>query len=781
MIARLLRAIGWRTIANLALLFTLFGSLVWGLTSIVKGLESGLISITILICTSLALVLSRLQVSSGRAALILSVSGGIGLIYYFAGLATPLQAILRALNTIPKTLWASQRWPDLTPLISAWQQLLGQLGDLFARAANWLSAMMRGQPGFDIVAATFTWGLMLWLITAWAAWGILRLHRPLPAIAPAGILLSGTLNYTNGSATILLPFLGATLLLMALSRYETEQDHWEHNRIDYAEDIRLDMALMIPLIVLGLIIFAAFTPSISISHITRLVRKAAAPYQSQAEHVGDAIGINQVPASLTNLDALRSPGLPQQHLLGAGAELSQQLVMIIRTGDLPPVANPELLPYPPEPYYWRSLTYDIYTGRGWATSSTETIQYQAGHPAVQDLPPESSSIRIVEQRVQFPQAGPGVLYAAGMLVAVNDEYEVAWRTPLEDVADIFGATTQAQQYLATSVWLTPSVEQLRSAPLVYPDWIRERYLTLPDILPQRVYNLAMELTRGNATPYDRAVALEAYLRSYPYSLDVPAPPPNKDVTDYFLFELRQGYCDYYATAMVVLSRAAGLPARLVSGYSTGTYDPTNARYIVTANHAHSWAEIYFSGIGWVEFEPTGGYPVIVRPTATTDPSLSIVEPKPVQRYRILRWLENISWITWILFACSGAITLLISREVIYAMRLQRLSAQRALAEIYRDLIQQGDRLAIERHAGDTPAEYTTRFRIFLNSLSSRKDFNALISPAGGQITNFVKLYHQGFYSASPLSPTQVRQAALDWSLLRWRLIAVRIILRSSIF
>jgi transglutaminase-like putative cysteine protease len=84
------------------------------------------------------------------------------------------------------------------------------------------------------------------------------------------------------------------------------------------------------------------------------------------------------------------------------------------------------------------------------------------------------------------------------------------------------------------------------------------------------------------------------------------------VADYFLFDLKKGYCDYFATTMVVMARAAGIPARFVSGYSPGAYDAPNAQYVVRELNAHSWAEVYFTDIGWVEFEPTGSIPEIVR-------------------------------------------------------------------------------------------------------------------------------------------------------------------------
>ena len=93
-----------------------------------------------------------------------------------------------------------------------------------------------------------------------------------------------------------------------------------------------------------------------------------------------------------------------------------------------------------------------------------------------------------------------------------------------------------------------------------------RYTTLPDSVPQRVRDLAQEIAGSQTNPYDQARAIEQFLRQYPYSLEVQTPPREVDPVDHFLFEQRAGYCDFYASAMVVLARAVGLPARLAVGY-----------------------------------------------------------------------------------------------------------------------------------------------------------------------------------------------------------------------
>ena len=115
------------------------------------------------------------------------------------------------------------------------------------------------------------------------------------------------------------------------------------------------------------------------------------------------------------------------------------------------------------------------------------------------------------------------------------------------------------------------------------------------------------------------MAIEAALRRLPYTLDVPAPPADRELTSWFLFDLRQGYCDYFATAMVVLARLNGIPARLAVGYTMGQFDPQRGDYRVTELNAHSWPELYFPGYGWIPFEPTSAQAAPERTESTYVP------------------------------------------------------------------------------------------------------------------------------------------------------------------
>ncbi|MPZ14036.1 MAG: DUF4129 domain-containing protein, partial [Chloroflexi bacterium] len=106
--------------------------------------------------------------------------------------------------------------------------------------------------------------------------------------------------------------------------------------------------------------------------------------------------------------------------------------------------------------------------------------------------------------------------------------------------------------------------------------------------------------------------VEEHLRTFTYSTRVPVPPSERDWVDFLLFDSKQGYCDYYATAMTVMLRSVGIPARVATGYVTGEFDPLNQSYLVTEQHAHTWTEVYFPGYGWISFEPSANRPVPPR-------------------------------------------------------------------------------------------------------------------------------------------------------------------------
>jgi len=176
------------------------------------------------------------------------------------------------------------------------------------------------------------------------------------------------------------------------------------------------------------------------------------------------------------------------------------------------------------------------------------------------------------------------------------------------VNDLFSSNSSSSSLPAIKLELTQA--ELMLALRYKSNNIYRDYLQLPVELPQRVRDLSASLVAPYQNNYDKAKAIEQFLAAnYPYNLDVRSTPRNRDFVDYFLFDLKEGYCSYYASAMVILSRCAGLPARYVEGYMLPP-NPTEeggSTYIVTNMQAHAWAEIYFEGYGWLPFEPTAPF------------------------------------------------------------------------------------------------------------------------------------------------------------------------------
>src|SRR5205823_3255007 len=142
--------------------------------------------------------------------------------------------------------------------------------------------------------------------------------------------------------------------------------------------------------------------------------------------------------------------------------------------------------------------------------------------------------------------------------------------------------------------------RLRGSGTDYPAWVTERYLELPNTITDRTRALAAQLAAGQSNPFDTALAVETYVRkTIAYNEDVPSPPANQDVVDYVLFDSRQGYCEYYASAMAILLRIEGIPARVVGGYYPAPFDPSEGGRLYREKNAHLWVEAFFPGYGWI--------------------------------------------------------------------------------------------------------------------------------------------------------------------------------------
>ncbi|SDN01246.1 Transglutaminase-like enzyme, putative cysteine protease [Halogranum gelatinilyticum] len=250
------------------------------------------------------------------------------------------------------------------------------------------------------------------------------------------------------------------------------------------------------------------------------------------------------------------------------------------------------------PEYWQTAVYDRYTGGGWVRSGED--QQLSGRL---ESPPGSSRtvVQTVEARTRM-----SALPAAWKPVDVDGINENVVRVTQQGSFLTTDSLRENESYRVRSEVPQYTSEQLRRSGDDYPATVNDSYLQLPESTSDRVRQRAAEVAGNETNAYDKAVAIEQYLEAEKeYSLTVQK--PEGDIADAFLFEMDAGYCTYYATTMVVMLRSQGVPARFVSGYTTGE-QVGDDRYVVRGLDSHAWVQVYFPEVGWVTFDPTPSGP-----------------------------------------------------------------------------------------------------------------------------------------------------------------------------
>lgn len=279
--------------------------------------------------------------------------------------------------------------------------------------------------------------------------------------------------------------------------------------------------------------------------------------------------------------------------------------------------------------YWRGESKDEYTGSGWV-SDRDFVPYNPGEEAVNmDLYQEAAGLEEAQVSIEMAEETDfQLLFYPGQLTEVELAQGRADGSSIEEeemqffsdaASGRFRAEAAEEEVIFESYELTYEdavfpLEVLRNADGSDPEEITEQYLQLPEDLPERVVELAEEITASHDNRYDKAEAVEQYFsqNEFEYSTsDVPVPEEGEDYVDQFLFETQVGYCDNYSTSMAVMLRAVDIPVRWVKGFTSGEeveeLDNGNSVYEVANSNAHSWVEVYFPEVGWVPFEPTQGF------------------------------------------------------------------------------------------------------------------------------------------------------------------------------
>lgn len=495
------------------------------------------------------------------------------------------------------TFYLGRLLPPITTLLSGGggAHFRRQWAVFVDRGAGWFAAISGGGRSEESVVFAFVLGLLAWLLAAYAGWLTYRQRRPLAALTPLGLALATNAYFSGDDDLVWLAafFVGCATLLAAAMHYANMEVAWQRRGVDYSREIRLELLAAAGAVALALLSISFILPTIRFNALARAFQEMEAVQQAE-EALERAFGGVRQPRG----GAAYAPGgagiLPRSFLLGDAPELYETLMMTATVRPQHAAAT-----------HWRAVSYDVYTGRGWALSDEREEEVAAGEtiplPSLQGQTTFTQSVRwVYDERT--------IRYTIGLPLRFDEPVTVRWRG-LEDLSRVNGegASGERAAYTAVSRLTTAGATELgQAAAGDAPATILSRYTNLPEDVPQRVHDLAQEITGPHATPFAQGRALEGFLRQYPYSLEIEGPPADRDPVDYFLFELQRGYCDYYASAMVVMARSVGLPARLATGFLAQRPDEAGVQHVYQIN-AHAWAELYFAGYGWVAFEPTAAF------------------------------------------------------------------------------------------------------------------------------------------------------------------------------
>ena len=308
---------------------------------------------------------------------------------------------------------------------------------------------------------------------------------------------------------------------------------------------------------------------------------------------------------------MESPSLPLVQLAGdpSGANTSVDLHFRGRLGDAP-----VMYVRTGAPAYWRGLVFDLYRNGAWTTSNSGYREMQPYVPPRFLPPAPPNNLGTFVQTFRVLRTMPGVLVAAypiqslyAPVAALRQDAYGTFHTPAQLHA---GQTYSVVSYIPN---LAPEVlrtSEVRGLGLQDTDMV---YLDAGGV-STRARALARQVTSEATNEYDTVMALTTYLqKTYRYTLDLPRVPTGRDPVDWFLFDVKTGYCEQFATAATLMLRSLGIPARLATGYATGEYDPVLNQAVVRERDAHAWVEVWFGQYGWVPVDPTPG----VDPLAVT--------------------------------------------------------------------------------------------------------------------------------------------------------------------
>jgi len=342
----------------------------------------------------------------------------------------------------------------------------------------------------------------------------------------------------------------------------------------------------------GMELFSPFPSrlmSVSVFAITLFIIAGAIPLFFLLPRV--TLGLGRQPAGPTQFIS----GFSERVELGQIGSIKQSAAMVMRVKT--EASHSEL---PPD-IKWRGISFDYYDGRSWSRSdqTRDRIPEQGWYYKLEN---SIQGTDLINQTFFVEALSTNVVFALRKVLAVSKDVGFLQK---DSAGNLFTSKYRPSKlrYSAISDQIRPDPSKIFDSAFV-PERIAKTYLQLPSQDP-RIGDLARSVTKGIESRYGKARALEWHLSTqYAYSLILGGTPNSKDPLAMFLFDVRKGHCEYFASAMTVMLRELGIPARLVNGFRSGQYNRIGGNWIVRQYDAHSWVEAYFPPYGWIEFDPT---------------------------------------------------------------------------------------------------------------------------------------------------------------------------------
>ncbi len=482
---------------------------------------------------------------------------------------------------------------------------------LWERNADWVRALREGAFSTDPIPFVLMVVVATWALAYLAAWAVARWRNPWLALMPGAIALLTNISYLPGQpAAELVVFLFAAILLFARLHMLRAVEDLDGEAGELPLLLSLEVLNLATWVGVALIIAAWLIPTANHwGPVAAIWQQALSPLTRRVERVGDLfIGVS----------SKRSVGI---HAFESVLPLQGSVVLGSR---------PLMTVSAAEEAYLRGAVYDQYTSNGWRVGPTTERTFQsptidaanAGTPQLrtQQREPVQASVHVQESFARRR------VFSIGEPIAADEPSRIVAGGAPEDVVALAPVTElgPGAEYDSVGSVSIASVDRLMAANADYPAWVRDRYLQLPATLPSEVRLLARQVAGDEKNPYRVAARMEDYLRrSYLYALDIGQRPPQQDSVQYFLFDRRQGYSDYFASSMAVMLRSVGVPSRVAVGFALADEDrdPVTQDFVVSDQQAWVWPQVYFPSYGWVDFNPTPTRATVARlgepaPTAT---------------------------------------------------------------------------------------------------------------------------------------------------------------------